>query len=159
MQGKYNETDLTYEYCLELFQKLEAAKRESFSKETMRIWFMEFIRRGWTKKIISVRYLALLSKPIFGKENLDFADWVNAVQVFAEDEINILVKRNVDSIIARGKFLKDKKVGLTEEDKIAVEAAIAMEESFKYSTSKLDLIDNYKEELRNKRNWKNGNNG
>ena len=145
LQGRYNETDLEYDpYCLRIFQNLEAAKRENFPRETMRIWFMEFIKRGWTKKMVLARYNALIAKPIFGKENLEFSDWVSAVPVYAEDEINILVNRKVESIIARGNYLKNKQVELTEEDKKAVETAVAMDIAFNYSTTKLDLIENLK---------------
>jgi hypothetical protein len=149
---QFNETDLEYHpFCTGIFANLEAAKREKFPKETMRVWFIEFVKRGWTKKMLLKRYEALLAKPIFGKENLEFADWVNAVPVYAEDEMSSIVNRRVDAIIQKGQFLKDKKVKLTAEDKQAIEAAIAMEIAFKYSNNRYELLDNYKALRKEKR--------
>lgn len=146
LQSAYNETDLEYtNFCLKIFGDLEAAKRDKFPKETLRIWFIEFVKRGWTKAIVEKRYEALLGKPIFGKENLEFADWVNAVPVMAMDEVSLIVKRRIDAIISRGKYLKDKKVELSEEDKKSVEAAVAMDIAFNYTTTKLELMEKYRE--------------
>jgi len=142
--NEWNRTDLTFEFCIKLFGQLEAVKRENLPKETARQWFIEFVRRGWTKKMLMIRYDALLSTKIFGIEKLDFADWVKAVPVMAMDEVNLLVKQKIDALIRRGNYLRNQKVELTDEEKESVEAAVAMDIAFQYSNSKLDLIDNYK---------------
>ena len=145
---QYNKTDLTYDFCIKLFFQLEAAKREKFPMETARQWFIEFIRRGWTKAILQKRYNALISTKIYGIEKLDFADWVNAVQVYGEDEINIMLRQRIESKILRGNFLKDKKVELTEEDKQNIDLAVAQEIEFQKKNEKLIMIDDYRQERR-----------
>src|SRR5690554_2845594 len=87
--GNWNDTDIDYRFCMDLFAKLEAAKRDNFPKETMRIWFIEFLKRGWNKRMVIERYEALLGTKIYGTEKIDFADWVNAVPVYAQDEVNL----------------------------------------------------------------------
>ena len=149
LTNEYEQTDIVYDPgCLKMFAQLEAAKREKFPVETMRQWFIEFVRRGWTKKMLKERYLALLSTKIFGTQRIDFSDWVNAVPVMAIDEVNLQVKKQIDAIIARGNFLKDKKIELTEEDKQAVEAALAKEFEFKHQNKYLEARDEYQTERR-----------
>jgi hypothetical protein len=139
---------LTYEFCISLFIRLEAAKREKFPPDTIRIWFVEFIRRGWTKKMLQARYDNLLGTKIFGKENIEFADWVNAVPVMAIDEVNKLVKDKINATITRGRFLKDKKIELTEEEKKEVDFVVAREIEMGYERGWFEARDSYKEERR-----------
>lgn len=113
-------------------------------------WFREFIRMGWTKNIFRKQFESVKRAILYNR--IDFENWLNTETMYNEYDFNFMVKQRVDEIIARGKFLKNKKVELNEEDKKAVEAAIAMEIAFKTSTDKLNLIDNYKEELRRTEN-------
>jgi hypothetical protein len=148
-QNNYYETDLIYDpYCTSLFARLEAAKREEFPKETLRIWFMEFIRRGWTRKTVKERYEALISTKIFGIQKLEIADWINALPVFTQDEVNQMVQRRVDYLIQRGNFLKDKDYILTEDDKKAIELAVANECEIKYKSGFYEARENYAQERR-----------
>src|SRR3990167_3139741 len=136
--NSWNKTDLTFEYCLKLFAQLEAIKREKFPPETMRQWFIEFIRRGWTKFMLMERYKGLLNTKIYGIEKLDIADWINAVEVYAQDEVNLMVERRVNALIQRGNYLKNKKIELSEEDKKAVDLAVANEIELKYKSGYYD---------------------
>lgn len=145
-ENQYNKTDLSFEFCLKLFAQLEAAKREKFPSETIRQWFIEFIKRGWTKKMVQDRYDALLSTKIYGIEKLDFSDWVNSVQVYAIDEVNNMVKNRVDSMIAKGRFLKDKKIELTDEEKTAVDLAVAKEIELGYQSGWYEARETYQQE-------------
>ena len=145
---KYNKTDLTYDFCLKLFGQLEAVKREKFPIETMRQWFIEFVRRGWTRQMLQKRYDALLSTKIFGIEKLDFADWVNAVEVYALDEVQVMVNNKVNALIVRGNMLKDKKIELTEEEKREIDLAIAKETELKYKSGWFEARETYQEERR-----------
>jgi len=148
LTGKYNETDLTYEFCLRLFGQLEAVKREKFPSETMRQWFIEFVRRGWTKLMLMERYKGLLSTKIYGIEKLDIADWINAVEVFALDEVRLMVNRKIETLITRGRFLKDKEVELTDEDKKAMELAAAKDAEFDFKNRYSEKLNDYREERR-----------
>lgn len=154
-QSEYDKTDLVYDpFCLKLFAQLEAVKREKFPVETMRQWFIEFVRRGWTKKMLQARYDALLATKIYGVEKLDFADWVNAVPVMAMDEVNLLVKQRIEEMITKGRFLKNKKVELTEEEKQYVELAISKEIEFRYTRDKFEAQETYAQEQRRLRREK-----
>jgi hypothetical protein len=147
----YNRTDLTYDFCLRLFGQIEAAKREKIPVETMRQWFIEFIRKGWTKKIVKARYEALLDTKIYGIDKLEMSDWVNAVQVYGHDEINILVQREVERLIARGNYLRNKKIELSDQDKQAIDLAEAKQAEFKYLNNLYDERETYQQER--KRFW------
>lgn len=61
-----------------LFVQLEAAKREKFPPETTRQWFIQFIKAGWTKEIISMKVELLMKVKVYGIEKLEIADWINA---------------------------------------------------------------------------------
>jgi hypothetical protein len=142
-------TDLTYDpFCTSLFAKLEAAKREEFPKESLRVWFLEFIRRGWTKKMLLERYDALLSTKIFGIQKLEIADFINAVPVYAQDEVNIMVNRKVDDLIQKGNYLKDKEYVLTEDEKKTIELAVAKECEMKYKNGFYEKRETFAEERR-----------
>lgn len=146
--NNFNETDLEFHpFCTELFAKLEAAKRENFPKETMRVWFIEFVRRGWTKKMVLERYNALLTTKIYGVEKLDFADWANVVETFAKDEMQLLVKQQIESMLQRGRYLlanKEKVIQLTDENKKSIDVALAKEIEFELRNEKYRIIDDYK---------------
>lgn len=142
----WNKTDLTWEYCIKLFMNLEAGKREKIPQETARVWFIEFIKRGWTKKMLQTRYEALMSQKIYGIDKLDFADWVNAVPVYGQDEVWILVRNEIDKKIQRGNFLKNQKIELTEDDKKAVELALTKEIELGYYRDKSEAIETYQQE-------------
>lgn len=148
LNESYNKTDIDYEFCVKLFFQLEASKRERIPTETARQWFIEFIRKGWTKKMLQARYDALLDTKIFGVDKLDFSDWVNAVPVRAMDEVNLMIKDRIESLIARGKYLKDKNFELSEDDKKAIDLAVAKEIEFKYQSGMYEARETYQEERR-----------
>lgn len=145
---KYNGTDLTYEFCLRLFGQLEAGKREKFSPETMRQWFIEFIRRGWTKKMLQERYDALLATKIYGVEKLEISDWINAKEVYAIDEVNLMIKQRIDKQIAYGNFLRHTNVELSEEEKKCIDLWAAKDAEMDYNRRKAELMDDYRQTRR-----------
>jgi len=152
LDEKYHSTNLDYEFCLKLFMQLEAAKRDTIPRETMRQWFMEFIRKGWTKKVVQARYDALISSKIYGNA-IKFDDWVMAVPVFGADEVNILVQQRINTMIQRGRSVQIKGrelelPELTEEDKIAHQLAAANEILFYYQNQLYEAIEVYKEQVR-----------
>jgi len=129
--------------------------REDIPETTMRSWFIEFIKAGWTKQIVQRRYKGLIRKPKFG--SIDFSNWVNAVPVYAEDEIMILVGQRMDAIIKKGEQLIKNKVkilSLTDEEKRIIEVTLSNELKAIMLNERLRAIDDYKdkrrERLRNK---------
>jgi hypothetical protein len=90
----------------------------------------------------------LLDTKIYGVEKIDIADWVNAVQVFSQEECNQIVKNQIQYLIGRGNFLKDKEIVLSEEDKRAVDLALAKQYEAGYTTNYYSKLDDYKTERR-----------
>lgn len=93
--------------------------------------------------MVTDRYEAVLRSPKYGA--IDFSDWVRAVPVFAVDEVQAMVKDRIEAIITKGKFLKNKKVELTEEDKQAIDVATSKELEFEKINEKRRLADDYRE--------------
>lgn len=98
--------------------------------------------------MLQKRYEALLSKQIYGVERLDFADWVNAVPVYGLDEVNLMVDRKIESILQRGKFLRNKEIALTDDDKKFIECSILKEEENKIFHERLLFADEYMKQYR-----------
>ena len=123
--------------------------REDIPETTMRSWFIEFIKAGWTKAMVQRRYEGLIRKPKYG--SIDFSNWVNAVPVYAEDEIIILVGQRMDAIIKRGENLiknKDKILSLTDEEKRIVEVTLSNELKVIAINEKFRAVDDYKDKRR-----------
>lgn len=59
----------------DLFDKgmayLEAAKQESFSRETLGVWFNEMTRLGWSAQKFRERVLSVLQSQTFGRISFD----------------------------------------------------------------------------------------
>lgn len=143
---QYNQTDITYDFCIQLYGRLEAAKREKIPMETARQWFIEFVRRRWTKAMLIKRYDALLCTKIFGVDKLEISDWINAVETFSVDELNSRLKLKIDSMILRGNYLKDKNVELTDEDKKCIDLWASQEAELQYKREKAEATESRKEE-------------
>ena len=74
----YYDKDLDYVFCLKQFSRIEAAKREKIPETTMRSWFIEFIRLGWTKELVKNKTDILMSVKVYGVDKLEIADWIKA---------------------------------------------------------------------------------
>ena len=145
-EEQYRETDLDYLFCLRLFGQLEAAKRDNIPEVTMRQWFLEFIRLGWTKSMVEKQYRALIKTPKYGA--IDFSEWITSTEVFTRDETNLKVVQQISSMIQRGNFLKDKKVELNDEDKRCIDLWAAQDAELKYKREKAEAIEDRRNERR-----------
>ena len=74
----YYDKDLDYVFCLKQFSRIEATKREKIPATTMRSWFMEFVRLGWTKELVKTKTDILMSVKVYGVDKLEIADWIKA---------------------------------------------------------------------------------
>lgn len=74
---KYNKSDLEYDYCVEKFTEMMAAKRDSIPIPTMKIWYIEFIRLGWNKYKFNTQYEALMQADILGYA-IRIDHWINS---------------------------------------------------------------------------------
>lgn len=153
----YNQSDLLYSDCLKIFCELEATTRDSIPETTMRQWFIEFLKAGWTLEIIRNKYNALIRNKRYG--SIDFASWVNAQPVYGYDEVNIIVKNKIDKMIRKGYYLLhnfDKLTELTEHDKRCLELAAVKELEFEMINEKLNKSDDYKLKLKQIKRGSNG---
>ncbi len=57
---------------------MQAAKRDTIPIPTMKVWFVEFVKLGWTKFIFDRQYDALMSSDIIGYA-IKIDHWINAV--------------------------------------------------------------------------------
>ncbi len=74
---KYHKSNLEYDYCVEKFSEMQAAKRDSIPVPTMKIWYIEFIRLGWTKYKFDTQYEALIQSDILGYA-IRIDHWINS---------------------------------------------------------------------------------
>ncbi len=150
-ENLYQRTDLLYSKCLELFGKIEAVMRDDIPETTMRQWFIEFIKAGWTSEMVSRRYNALIRKPKYG--SITFSDWVNAVPIYGEDEINLIVKRRIENLIWQGKHIINNidnlDATIIEQEREAIEVAVIKELEYYYKVRKSEIIEIIKEQIKN----------
>ena len=66
-------------------QWLEAAKQETFSDETLKVWRVEMQRLGWTDAIFRDRITSVIRATTFGKVKFD--DFVNAEPLYTPEEM------------------------------------------------------------------------
>lgn len=64
---------------------MQAAKRDTISSETMRVWFREFIKLRWNKYKFDVQFDALMSSEISGHA-IRIDNWINATSTFTNKE-------------------------------------------------------------------------
>ena len=56
---------------------MQAAKRDTIPLPTMKVWFTEFIKLGWTKYKFDIQYDALMASDILGYA-IRIDHWINA---------------------------------------------------------------------------------
>lgn len=109
----YGKTDLAYSFCLPHIANLEAAKRDKIPEETLRVWFMEFIRMGWTKAKFLTRLNALMTWKTYGAVSI--TDWTDATEMFTREQMNLEIERIINNKIKEAEMLKAGGVLLTPE--------------------------------------------
>ena len=80
---KYQASDLEYNYCVVKFSEMAAIKRDNIPTPTMKLWFVEFIKLGWTKVKFDQQYEALTGSDILGYA-IRIDHWINAVKPFIQ---------------------------------------------------------------------------
>ena len=78
LEEKYQGSDLEYDYCVIKFSEMQAAKRDTIPIPTMKVWFVEFVKLGWTKFIFDRQYDALIGSDTLGYA-IKIDHWINAV--------------------------------------------------------------------------------
>ncbi len=92
---------------------LEAAKQETFSGETLRVWYNEMLRLGWSDDMFRERVFSVLRSTTFGKVKFD--DFVNVEALYTKADVDRTLNQQVEKIIeSRAAELRRRKV--SEED-------------------------------------------
>lgn len=146
LQAYYDATDLEAGYVFDCCKALKPLKGIDVNAQQVEFWYKEFIRMGWTKSMFNKQFDKIKRATLFNR--IDLENWLTTDIMYNEHDFNVAIKRKIDSLIAKGKFLKDKKVELSEEDKKCIDLAIAQEIEFQKRNEKLNLADDYRQERR-----------
>lgn len=95
----YLNSNLDWDYYLKHIKFLEAAKRDEFPKETIESWFIEMMRRCWTRKTFDTQFSAVMSATKYGKISFDI--WVKSKVMYTEAEINAQANRLLNERLAK----------------------------------------------------------
>ena len=146
--GKYQSSDLEYDYCVMHFGFIQAAKRDSIPQETMRIWFKEFIRLGWGKFKFDTQYEALMQTDIIGYA-IKIDHWINATKNFTPEYKPVEVR---EKQMGGLKGLREYIDNL--DDKMKTKKPFYFDKETKEKIYYEELPPNWKAELTN--NWRRG---
>jgi len=114
--------------------------------QQVEFWYTEFIKMGWKKKDFDRQLKTVKRATLYNR--IDLENWLSTEIMYNQIDLRLAIDRAVNSLIAKGNYLKDKEYELTEEDKKAVDLALANEYKFKYENSGWEARDNYQTERR-----------
>lgn len=147
----YEKTDLSFTYVYAQCMSLVPLKGIEINLQMVEFWYREFIKAHWNKIIFDKQLKAIKNKIVYGR--IDIANWFETEIMYNEFDFNMELKRRIEKIITRGKYLREHpEIELSEDDKQAIELELAQEFEFKGTVSYYEKRDNYKEERR--RAWK-----
>lgn len=146
LQNFYNSTDLEFAYVYDCAKSLKPLKGIDVNLQQVEFWYREFLRMGWTTQIFNKRFETIKRATLYNR--IDLENWLNSDVMYSEEDLNIAVKRKIDSMILRGEYLKDKKVELSEEDKKFVQLAELKKIEFELKNRRYELMESAAEELR-----------
>lgn len=98
----------------------------------------------WKKKDFDKQFEAVKRATLYGR--IDFEAWVKTEMMYNEVDLKIKLNELIESKIQRGKFLKDKKIELTEAEKQEVDLAVAKEIELGYNAGWYEARETYQQE-------------
>ena len=146
LQSAYDSTDLELMHVLECCKSLKPLKGIDINSQQIEFWYKEFLKLGWTKKIFDKQYEAIKRATLYNR--IDIENWFNTPIMYNENDFELEIDRRIERIIQKGNFLKDKKIELSEEDKKAIDAAMAKEVELKYKSGFYEARQTYQQERR-----------
>jgi hypothetical protein len=146
LQGLYDSTDLELWHVLECCKMLKPLKGIDINGQQIEFWYKEFLSLGWTRKIFDKQFESVKRAVLYNR--IDLENWLNTPIMYSENEFEREISRRINIIIQRGNFLKDKDYILTEDDKKAIELAVANECEIKYKSGFYEARENYAQERR-----------
>jgi len=149
----YNRTDLSYTYVHIKCRELGALKMINIDPATIKAWYIEFIRLGWSKQLFDERFENLKRSKIFG--SIDFYNWIaDGTSVYGEFEIQRLVSEKVNSLILKGRKLRQmlkRGYDLTEDEKRIARLDAYNELKSEWDRQRAQAFETYKNILKKKR--------
>lgn len=148
---KYFYTDLTYSYFLKEILELQAIRRDNIPQETLRMWFREFIRLGWTSHKFKDSVEAVKRTKIYGA--IDFTSFLESEKLLNNFEVEWSIKDRIKeefeklSKEAEQKILLLSKDNLNIDDK-AIQYAVKKEMLWKLERDRRELFGRKMEEQR-----------
>lgn len=146
LQSYYDATDLELFYVFDCCKSLKPLKGIDVNSQQIEFWYKEFIRMGWKKKDFDRQLEAIKRATLFGR--IDFESWVKTEIMYNEIDLRVRLDELINAKIQRGKFLKDKKIELTPEEKQAVDLAVAKEIELGYQSGWYEARETYQQERR-----------
>lgn len=148
LERYYEKTDLELAYVFDCCKTLKPLKGIDVNNQQVEFWYKEFIRMGWKKKHFDKQFEVVKRANLFGR--IDFASWLQTEIMYNEIDLLNRLDEIIEGKIQRGKFLKDKEAELSEEDKKAIDLAVAKEIELGYQNGWYEKRDSYQEERKKK---------
>lgn len=143
----YYKTDLSFTYCYAQCMTLIPLKGIEINLQMVEFWYREFIKAHWTKTIFDKQLKAIKNKTVYNR--IDIADWFETEVMYSEFDLNLELKRRIETMIKQGKFLREHlEIELSENDKKCIELEIEQELEFKRKNGYYSKREDYKEERR-----------
>lgn len=140
----YEQTDLSLRYVYDCCLTLKPLKGIDINEQQIKFWYIEFLNMKWKKKDFDKQFEGMKRATLYGR--IDFEAWVKTEMMYNEIDFNIAVDERINSKIQRGKFLKDKKIELTEAEKQEVDLAVAKEIELGYNSGWYEARETYQQE-------------
>lgn len=140
----YEQTDLSLRYVYDCCLTLKPLKGIDINEQQIRFWYIEFLNMKWKKKDFDKQFEAVKRATLYGR--IDFEAWVKTEMMYNEVDLKIKLNELIESKIQRGKFLKDKKIELTEAEKQEVDLAVAKEIELGYNAGWYEARETYQQE-------------
>lgn len=122
---------------------MEAARQENFALETVRVWYDEMQKRGWTEEFFLHRVRAVMDSKPFGATK--FFEFVDADALYTEEEKNLAVETEIDRRKHEYLALRNHRV---DEEELAREGLIDVQEYYRWL--RMQWIDAKSREIRKK---------
>jgi hypothetical protein len=91
--GKYNASEICYNEFLVLMGKLGQFRRDEIPVETIKLWYIEIIRLGWTRDSLIKKINGMKNVKVYAK--LDWTNFMEGEKLYTATEFEAEMKRRV----------------------------------------------------------------
>ena len=97
----YYASDLEYAYVLLKINELKVHKNLTITTDMIKAWYVDFLKWGWKTRYFEHRFEMLKKFRTYG-DRLEIADWMNAEELYSEQEMNQKIRTSIESKIRNG---------------------------------------------------------